>query len=219
MPANPGTYHLVATGPALDGPVTFTATVVAPAVSIDGIIGTAEWADATVYGPYTVNLPDGAQTTATLYLKNNAEQLFGAVKFGQDLSNRDDVILALMMDINANNVWDNNEDGFVVHQRIGGASRNTFFDEYALCTPLNGCNEAMDTPVGTNDGSTASTDGGPPTSVEFVKLISNTDALDAHLVTGQTLRFFFFTNIGTGPSSRAETWYPSRSTTASYTVR
>jgi hypothetical protein len=220
MPSNPGTYHLVVTGAALDGPLTFTATVVAPVVSIDGIIGAAEWADATVYGPYTVNLPDGAQTTATVYLKNNAQQLFGAVKFGEDLSNRDDVILALMMDLNANALWDNNEDGFTLHQRIGGASRNTFFDEYALCTPANGCNEAIDTQNGgTNDGSTASTDGGPVTSVEFVKLLNSPDALDAHLVAGQTLRFFFFTNIGTGPDARAETWYPSHFTTASYTVR
>ena len=146
MPSNPGTYHLDVTGPALDGPVTFTATVVSPSVSIDGVIGVEnEWADATVYGPYTVNLPGGAQTTATIYLKNNPEQLFGDVKFGQDLSSYDDVILALRMDINANGIWDNNEDGFVIHQRIGGASRNTFFDEYALCTPLNLCNEAIDT--------------------------------------------------------------------------
>ncbi len=220
LPTTPGTYTLTANAAALGGPVTYTATVTSPAVSIDGIIGAGEWADATVYGPYTVNLPGGAQTTATIYLKNNATQLFGAVRFGQDLSNQDDVILALMMDLNANAVWDNNEDGFVVHQRIGGASSNTFFDEYALCTPLNVCNEAIDTQNGgTNDGSTASTDGGPPTSVEFVKGINTPDALDAHLVAGQTLRFFFFTNIGTGPSGRAETYYPSRTTTASYTVR
>ena len=219
LPTAPGTYYLTASGPALNGSVTFTANVQSPGVSLDGIIGDAEWADATVYGPYTINLPDGAQTTATVYLKNTATQLFGAVKFGQDLSNQDDVILALMMDLNANAVWDNNEDGFVVHQRIGGASRNNFFDEYALCDG-NVCNEASDTPSGTNDGSTASTDGGPPTSVEFVKGINTpNDALDAQLVAGQTLRFFFFTNIGTGPDARAQTWYPSQTTTASYTVR
>ena len=218
-PNVPGTYHVVATAPALGSPVTFTITVVPPPVpTIDGVISAGEWTNATSYGPFTVNLPNGAQTTATLYLTNNANRIFGAFVFGDDLSANSYVIGALRMDENGNGVWDNEEDGLVVQQRIAGNKSDGFFDEFFSCNvePCQGQND--NAWGGTNDGVTASTDSDIPTVIEFSKAINNADSRDATLTAGQTLRFLIFTNIGSSTSTLVGSPFPAEGW-ASYTVR
>jgi hypothetical protein len=219
MPTTPGTYTLSANGPATGGPVTFTATVVAPTVvTIDGVLGAGEWTDASVFGPFTVNLPGGGSTTATLLLKNTSTQLLGALQFSQNLSGHNYVIAAVRMDGDANGSWDHGEDGFVVQQRIAGSRSDGFFDEFFSCN-VSPCQGQLDTAWGgTNDGVTASTDGINPTVIEFAKGINNADPRDAVLTPGQILPFFLFTNIGVSTSTLVTSYYPATGW-ASYTVR
>jgi hypothetical protein len=171
--------------------------VIAPAsLTVDGVMSAGEWTNATQYGPFLVNLPYEGQSYATLYLKNTSDALYGSLQFTHSISAQTNIIAAFRFDGNFNGVWDSPDDGFVVQQRIDGARADRFFDEFFTCavTPCQGQTDREW--GGSNDGETASTDGGPPTTIEFVKRFNTADSRDASISWGQTLRFSAFTNIG-----------------------
>jgi len=192
---------------------------------VDGHSCPDEWNGAQGYGPFAVNLPGGATTTATLLIKNTTSQIFTQLAFAQDLSNHGLVIYAIRMDENADNQWNlgvgNGEDGFVAQQRVSGSRRDRFFDEFFTCqvSPCQG--QRDDAWGGTNDGSTKSRDGGQPTVIEVAHGINTPDPRDASLAAGQTLKFLILINIGTSSSSLVTTFFPGPGSTsfASYLVQ
>jgi hypothetical protein len=195
-----------------DGPL---ALALVPAPTIDGVMSQGEWDGAATFGPFAVTLPGGRSTTATIYMKNTATQLLTAIHFSDDLSSETNVYAALRMDTNANGIWDNGEDGWVVQQRNDGVRISAFFDEFFSCN-VEPCQGQLDQAWGgTSDGVAASTDSDIPTVIEIAKGINTSDARDASLVFGQTLRFFMHTNIG-APLIRTDL-LPGG--VASYTIR
>lgn len=201
---------------------------IGPVAQIDGVIGAAEWDGADVYGPFTVNLPGGATTTATLRLHNDQNNLLAAVQFGQNMSSFNLVIFSIRMDEDQDGQWDlgdgNGEDGYVVQQRNGGAKTDTFIDEFFSCDvqpefPCQG--QRDDAWGGANNGSTASTENPGSTIIEVAHPLNGSDPKDVALSVEQTLKFFIHFNVGPSSSGLVGTFYPgaSASTFASYVVK
>ena len=174
--------------------------------AINGVLGFAEWAGAQSYGPYTVNLPDGGTTTATIFMRSEpfacCTTMFVGVKFGMDLSSYELVTFGVRLDENADGTWNAGadalgEDGFVAQQRVRGARLDRFFDEFFNSDVGQG--QRDDLFGGTNDGVSASTDGLAPTVLEMSHETNNSDKLDAVLTTDSSVPFALIITIG--PSS------------------
>jgi hypothetical protein len=174
-----------------------------PPVTINGVMTAGEWDDATQYGPFTVNLPFGASTTATLHLKNTSTQLLGVLQFARDITPYEWVTVRFRLDENGNGTWDNDEDGFSLFSWTNGFHIDVLLDTHAC---VGGCSETGDTETGgQNDGTTKST-AGPLTTIEFSKGINSADAGDALLSPGQILRFNANFDIRQGTLTSAAGW-------------
>jgi Bacterial Ig-like domain (group 2) len=112
------------TGVVAGGPVTITATsegqngtaaltvVSATSVVIDGVMSAGEWNGAATFN-FTANLPGGGTTPATLFVKNDNQNLYLAVKFARTTVDAGDNRLGFE--------FDNNNDG------LGPANGDDYF--------------------------------------------------------------------------------------------
>jgi hypothetical protein len=120
-PAQAGTYHLTASGPTLNGPVTYSVTVpkapVPPAVpvTIDGLLSPGEWDGAATFN-FDAQLPNESTTPATLFVKNDGQNLYLAVRFARNVVDAGDNRLGFEFDNNNNGVGPENGDDYYGYQ-------------------------------------------------------------------------------------------------------
>jgi len=185
----------------------FTSVVAAPGgVVIDGVLSTGEW-NAAVSSGIPVSLPGGGQTTATVYLMNDATNLYAAVDFDADLSSFGVHTVAVRLDENpVNDEWDeggdgNGDDGWVAQHQ--GVDSGVMVDEHFNATAGQG--QRDDAKGGTNDGATAFEDDGSSTVVEMSHPLNSGDFRDAELAACDTYQIQIFTTIAVALGDPSET--------------
>ncbi len=83
VPSTAGVYTLTASGPALNGPVTFTVTVSPPStVVVDGVMSPGEWDRALTYD-FLASVPGGGVTPVMLFIQNDARNIYFAVRYAR----------------------------------------------------------------------------------------------------------------------------------------
>ncbi len=181
---------------------------------VDGVLSPGEWAQAAyTFGPIDVNLPSGQTTTATIFVTNDATDLYVAVTFDQDLSSFNTHTLAVRLDENpVDGEWNlgadtYGDDGFTVQHTAFGIRRDRFFDSHFNCGPFDNpaapCQGQTDVEWnGTNDGLTAVGNDGATTVIEMSHPLNSGDTRDAVLTPGQSFGLLIFTNVG-GPVTTA----------------
>ena len=84
LPSAPGTYALTASLPGAGGsPVTFSATACQPG-AVDGVLCPGEWDGVTPIS-FSVSLPEGGTTPGQLFIRNDATNLYFAVRFDRGI--------------------------------------------------------------------------------------------------------------------------------------
>jgi hypothetical protein len=168
-------------------------------VAIDGEISPGEWSGADVYGPVTVDLPDGGTTTATVYATNDATDLLFAVKFDQDLSSYETVTVAVRLDENpVDGAWNaggdgNGDDGFTVQHKAFGVQVDRVYDSHYNTSVGQG--QRDDLYGGVNNSVTAMISNGSSTVIEVAHPLNSGDFRDAVLVLDDNYGLLMFTTI------------------------
>ncbi len=187
LPSQPGTYTLIANAPALGGPVTYTATVTSPVVTptIDGVMNAGEWAGAATYD-FTANLPGGGTTPATLFVKNDNDQLYLAVRFTRTSVDAGENRLQFEFDANNDGVGPVDGDDYYGYQQTPSA---VFFDAYRRTGGVTDDTQPDGTAAFQNDGASSVYEISHP-------LNSGQAGQDFALAGGSTIGLFFQLVIG-----------------------
>ena len=211
----PGINQLIATAAADGSPDTITATVCDPStIIIDGIFCGAEWNSATQF-TFNVNLPEGGTTPATLFITNDATNLYLAVRFSRaavDPGNS----LSFEFDSNSDGMLDDGDDGIILNPDIGFKDlvRSSTAPPGGVSCPVGGLCSYFDTQFGgTNDGSAAFHNDGRFTVYEFAHPLNSGDVHDFSRSAGQTLGLTLFLRmIAAGavfPTGFGDTTFPT----------
>lgn len=161
--------------------------------SIDGILSTGEWDNAD-HIDFNVNVPEGGTTPGTVFVMNDATNLYLAIRFTRSVVDPGNT---------ASFRFDNDHDGglvvtgddvILINPSIGFRD-NVYWGE-PPCPPGSMCS-FFDTMVGgTNDGTGAFLNDGTSTVYEFSHpLDSADDTHDFSLVPGDTVGFCLFIRI------------------------
>jgi hypothetical protein len=217
--STPGVNLLVATLDSASGsPDTITATVCDPStIMIDGILCGTEWTGASQF-TFNANLPDGSTTPATLFITNDATNLYLAVRFARvalDPANS----LSFEFDSDNSGTLNDGDDGIILNPDIGfkdlvRATTNTAPPGGVPC-PANGLCSYFDTQYldGRNNGAAAIHNDGTYTVYEFAHPLNSGDPHDFSRASGQTLGVTLFLRmIAAGavfPAGFGDTTYPA----------
>jgi hypothetical protein len=195
----------------------------AGSATIDGVLSTGEWDHAgSINFPVNVPIADGGGTTAaTLYVMNDASNLYLALKIARASFGG-----VTQLDFE----FDNNHDGAkadgddLLFMSVGVFSPPMFADDFrytcpgdvpgsAGCAPGDTVSAVGFPPPGSTDGATAATNNGVFTTIELSHpLNSADDAHDFSLALGDTVGFTLNVNLSglvPGSVSSADTYFPT----------
>ncbi len=180
--------------------------------TIDGTIGTAEWAGADCR-TFPANLPSGDTTTTYLCVMNDATNLYLSVRFAQSAAATGDGVAFVFdnLDDGDNTGDDWIETQFGIHPVLGpGASFLDMFLELDPPCPANAICSTMDeAPGGTTDGAGALGNAAGFSSYEMAHPLNTAeDAHDFSLASGNTVGFVAVLALS-GSSGPVNTWFPS----------
>lgn len=184
-----------------------------PEIIVDGIMSDGEWEPATVFH-FDANVPDGGTTPASIYLTNDAVDLFVAVRFQRTLVDPGNSV-GVEFDTDGSNtlsVWD---DGFVVNPDLGALSDvvRVTSEQYPRCPPGALCGPRDEGLGGTNDGAWSFANDGSFTVYEASHPLNSGDVYDFALTSGDVIGFqLFLRTIGPNasyPEGFGDTRFPA----------
>ena len=183
--------------------------------TIDGVIGAGEWNNAgTVNSP--VNLQGGGTTPGTLFVMNDATNLYHAVRFNV-AATRNSAVFEFDNDHGGAPLV-NGDDALLINPELADFCPDSippplcgsiFLDQFFSTAPLSfGLIDVSD--GGTNDGAGAFSNGGGVTVHEFSHpLDSADDAHDFSLQPGDTVGFTLFIRLLGGGLPITDTTFPA----------
>ncbi len=169
--------------------------------TVDGILSPGEW-DAAGSIDLVINLPGGGTEAATLFVMNDATDLYLALRFARSVVDPGNS-LVLEFDNNDDGVAANGDDVIVFNPAVG------FFDEFRTneppCPPGSpeaACGLADVTDGGQNDGAGAFSNDGTFSVYELRHTLKSGDlGHDFALDGNQTVGFFLFLRMIRAPGS------------------
>ena len=207
-----GTATITATAPGGAGGSTTVTVTIAPcpaAAAIDGFLCEPEWATATTFS-FNANLPGGGTIPATLYVRNDATNLYLGVRFA---STGSESSLTFEFDNDNDDVAENGDDVILLNPP------NQFIDDFR--TNLPPCGGGREPPPeaqcgfydvdhgGSNDGAGAFHSNGSFSVYEMSHPLNSGDVgHDFSLAAGQTVGMFVMLQAASQPAI-VTTIYPS----------
>lgn len=145
-----------------------------PAVTIDGHVQPGEWNGATA-ADITLQLPDGTAVPATIYMTNDANNLYAALTFATKAA--DTISVSFNFDVNDDDVIDDGDDACVGILSTAGAS--SFVDDYyfeqGICPVDSICSGSDTDRGGTTDGTAVGTRENGVTTIELMHPLRSAD--------------------------------------------
>jgi hypothetical protein len=186
-PTVAGDYTVRATASAAGSPVSFAITAVATPI-IDGVFAAGEWGDP--FRTFDVNLPGGGTTPGELFIRNDATNIYFAVRFRRSIVDPGNSA-SFEFDNDNSGTLNNGDDGIILNPSVGFRDlvRSDTRPDKSECP---GCSFVDTDFGGTNDGSAAFANDGTYTVYEFSHPLNSGDVRDFSRSAGQTLGLFVF---------------------------
>ena len=193
--------------------------------TIDGVMSSGEW-DGADKIDFNANVPGGGTTPATLYVMNDAANLYLALKFQRNVVDPLGNSLGFEFDNNNDGVAENGDDAIVFHATAG------FFDDFRTNDPLlcpgegnppATCGPADTDDNGTNDGVGAFQNDGAYSVYEMSHPLNSGDTgHDFALSFGDTVGFYLSLRMirepGNYPNDYGDTDFPGFRNYAKITI-
>jgi hypothetical protein len=167
-----------------DVTITFDPEATAPV--IDGMFSLGEWGDP--FRTFLVNLPGGGTTDAELYIRNDANTLYLAVRFRRSIVDPGNSA-SFEFDNDNSETLNHGDDGIILNPSVGFRDL-VRSDVKPNEEPCPGCSFVDTDFGGTNDGAAAFANDGTFTLYEFSHPLNSGDAFDFSRSAGQTLGLF-----------------------------
>ncbi len=183
------------------------ATVASAQPLVDGYFHQSEWSGATQY-PITLNLPEGGTTAGTIYILNDATDLYFAVRYERTTI---DAFTAfnVTFDRYGDGPWTEDDDS--VGLQGWACFPQTFYDGVLTtlsppCYPGTICNTSDPEVGGTEDGTGAVGRDGIIMAYEVRHPLYSNDGRDIAAKSGDTMQFGWYVGLSNAAGTGAMSW-------------
>jgi hypothetical protein len=182
---------------------------------LDGQFEPGEWNN-TIQIPVNVNLPEGGTAAGTIFIKNDAANLYIALRLPRTTADVGSSV-AVEFDTNRDGVLSEGDDAIVLNPAIG------LFDDYRTtqppCPPAAGLCGLEDTQVGgRNDGAGGFANNGTFSIWEMSHPLNSGDTRDNALSVGDTIGMHFMIRLLNASNVIADTFVPGGTFAGAYFI-